>query len=29
MKGIPEGDGLTCSIDDEDWYEPPEPKKRK
>ena len=29
VKGIPEVDGLTCRIDDEDWYEPPEPKKRK
>ena len=29
VKGIPEGDGPTCRIDDEDWYEPPEPKKRK
>ena len=29
VEGIREGDGPTCSIDDEDWYEPPEPKKRK
>ena len=29
VKGIPEVDGLTREIDDKDWYEPPEPKKRK
>ena len=29
VKGIPEGDGPTRGIDDKDWYEPPEPKKRK
>ena len=29
VKRTPKVGGLSCRIDDEDWYEPPEPKKRK